>query len=606
MWTWYSILLPPLLAVGVHALLHRPQYRWWQWALFYLFYALAANAVLSLGIYTRDGSVYALIMRNPGLSFKYMAVCTAFSAVLPLPLLFVFRRVHVAKPLLQPAPTRHEGRWPLARYIVGGLLLLVALLLFLGTNWTFATFGALTPDKFLFQIQQPLVGTGGGMIGSFIVKVALPALVFAAALTLAMVWPRRKQLVLDLKLRKKTHAWRPARTLRHHFAGFMLVVLLLSFWANVSRLKLPAYFKDLGTDNLFIEENYVDPATVQLRFPEQKRNLIYIYLESMENTFADISVGGAQQQNWIPELTNIVAENTSFSSTDQMGGALQITATGWTSAAMVAQTCGIPLNTQGISNADAPYLQGAFSLGQVLEREGYNQTLMIGSDSRFGERLQLFRQHGDYEIFDYYTAIERGLIPKDYYVWWGFEDEKLFSFAQAEITRLASLGAPFNFTMLTVDTHTVDGYVCPLCRDDFPDQYANVMACSSRQVAAFVSWIQAQPFYENTTIVLVGDHVSMNTVYFDGYEPPAGYERTTLNAFINPVATPNQTHHRLFTSMDMYPTTLAALGVQIEGERMALGVNLFSDTPTLVEAYGFDVVDEALRQRSSFYNMQIV
>ena len=59
--------------------------------------------------------------------------------------------------------------------------------------------------------------------------------------------------------------------------------------------------------------------------------------------------------------------------------------------------------------------------------------------------------------------------------------------------------------MLTVDTHFEDGYVCDECDDTFGDnQYANVMACSSRRVAEFVKWVQSQDFYENTTIVISG------------------------------------------------------------------------------------------------------
>ena len=54
--------------------------------------------------------------------------------------------------------------------------------------------------------------------------------------------------------------------------------------------------------------------------------------------------------------------------------------------------------------------------------------------------------------------------------------------------------------------------------------------------------------------------------------------------------------------MDMFPTTLAALGCKIKGERLALGTNLFSDKKTLLETYGYDEVADGLSKRSSFYN----
>lgn len=63
-----------------------------------------------------------------------------------------------------------------------------------------------------------------------------------------------------------------------------------------------------------------------------------------------------------------------------------------------------------------------WSLGDILEQEGYRQELLIGSDASFGGRRQYFAQHGGYDIWDYYTARETGKIDPDYRVWWGYED----------------------------------------------------------------------------------------------------------------------------------------------------------------------------------------
>ena len=79
------------------------------------------------------------------------------------------------------------------------------------------------------------------------------------------------------------------------------------------------------------------------------------------------------------------------------------------------------------------------------------------------------------------------------------------------ILEMAAEEEPFNFTMLTADTHFEDGYLCHLCQDEFDDQYANVMACSSSQVYAFVEWLKQQPFYEDTTIIISGDHLTMDS-----------------------------------------------------------------------------------------------
>ena len=120
-------------------------------------------------------------------------------------------------------------------------------------------------------------------------------------------------------------------------------------------------------------------------------------------------------------------------------------------------------------------MPGLTTLGDILEENGYSQTLMIGSNARFGGRELYFADHGNYDIEDYNYAIEQGWIPSDYSVWWGYEDQKLFQFAENKLQELSTQDQPFNLTLLTVDTHFEDGYVCDLCQDEFGEQYADVM-----------------------------------------------------------------------------------------------------------------------------------
>ena len=53
--------------------------------------------------------------------------------------------------------------------------------------------------------------------------------------------------------------------------------------------------------------------------------------------------------------------------------------------------------------------------------------------------------------------------------------------------------------------------------------------------------------------------------------------------------------------MDMFPTTIAALGAEIEGDRLGLGVNLYSDKQTLAEQYTFDVFLHEAVSSSDYY-----
>lgn len=140
--------------------------------------------------------------------------------------------------------------------------------------------------------------------------------------------------------------------------------------------------------------------------------------------------------------------------------------------------------------------------------------------------------------------------------------------------------------MLTVDTHFEDGYVCDKCDDKFGDnQYANVMACSSKQVKEFVEWVKQQDFYEDTTIVISGDHPTMDSDFCENVDE--NYGRRVYTAYINASDSPKSSMTRTYTTFDNFPTTLAAMGVTIEGNRLGLGTNLFSSEQTLSERYGW-------------------
>ena len=228
----------------------------------------------------------------------------------------------------------------------------------------------------------------------------------------------------------------------------------------------------------------------------------------------------------------------------------------------------------------------------------------MGSDAGFGGRRHYITEHGGYEIGDTKAMIAAGKLPEGYAQWWGYEDAKLFEFAKETLTELSASSQPFNMTMLTADTHFPDGYVCEFCEETHNDQYANVLSCSSKMVYEFISWIQQQDFYENTTIVISGDHLTMDPEFLESLDED--YTRTIYNCIINSAVEPVQEKDRQFGVFDMFPTTLAAMGVKIQGERLALGTNLFSKEKTLTEIHGRENLNKELQKNSKFYNEVIL
>lgn len=471
-------------------------------------------------------------------------------------------------------------------FLVLLLLFLSALLLFSG-NWLLQTWNQLSMDELIYHLKTPLKGTNPALIGNYLLCCLLPAVALVLFFTVIFYLSRRKQF------------W-----LRIFLVGSLIlsmVMLGITIYQLVTKLELQTFAESVTVYSDFIDENYVEPSEVTLTFSEKKRNLIHIYLESMETTYADADSGGSFSENVIPELTKLALENEDFSnSQDTINGAISLSGSTWTMGALFAQTAGLPLSLPIDGNAmsgQSSFLPTVTALGDLLEDAGYQQAFLIGSDGAFGGRDLYYTEHGHAQIWDYHYFVSTGQIPEDYYVFWGFEDKYLIEFAKEKLTWLSQQEQPFHLSMLTVDTHFENGYLCSDCETYYAnDPYSNVMRCSSEKIGELIAWIQEQDFYENTTIVLTGDHLTMDSDYC-GYVPE-DYQRKVFTTFINAPITAATKEARTYSTFDIFPTTLASLGVTIDGNRLALGTNLFSDEPTLCEKYDISYINKELKKQS--------
>ena len=368
------------------------------------------------------------------------------------------------------------------------------------------------------------------------------------------------------------------------------------------------YMKQKLGKSYIYETYYVKPDDSVITFPENKRNLIFIFIESMENTYASKEAGGSQDMNYISELTELAAakDSVNFSNTGLLGGAsVFVPAITNTQGSTVAQTTGISLITKLFPIGAAEDYPSFRRLEDVMHDNGYRQIYIEGSKGEFSMYDQYVARYEDSTLYDRVAIVDKGYASEDGdYIWkWGIEDRKLFDVTKKLVTEAASGDKPFFVTMYTMDTHSFEsGHRCVLCDESIDNAYLASVDCASRQVAEFVSWVQDQPFYGNTTIVLVGDHLGNEKAV--GAYIADGYVRTTYNCFINPAKEPVNTGSRIFSSLDMFPTTISAIGAQIKGDRLGLGTDLFSGTETLCEKLGEEEYKKQLQQSSDYYDSE--
>ena len=484
--------------------------------------------------------------------------------------------------------------------VLSSVLLLICLLCFFAARWYVSTYGQTGFDSILYTLFGGLGGAESGLIRAFILEGVVSAVVCTVLVSFLLFFCPKK----TIRIRQIT-----VYPFRRWVSGLLAAVICLGTLIHAAvSTGFPEYIYYLFHPTAIYEECYVNPDSVEITFPEKKRNLIYIFLESMETAYFGKEQGGAMDVNLVPELYELAEHNINFSQNDSVGGFRSVNGTTWTIGAMVGHTSGVPLKTpdsvedwQNGYGKEGVFLPGLTCLTDILHENGYYQTLMVGSVASFGGRETYYETHGADYIYELTTARWDGIVPSDYFVWWGMEDKYLFEYAKQELAEISQMDQPFAFTMLTVDTHHIGGYKCEYCQDTHKEQYSNVMSCSSRQVAAFVEWLRQQDFYDNTTVIICGDHPSMDKGYFDR-NVPSNYIRRVYNCFINSAVDTAYSKNREFTSLDLFPTTLAAMGCTIEGERLGLGTNLFSGVPTFAESMGFARFYSQLAGRSEYYS----
>lgn len=346
----------------------------------------------------------------------------------------------------------------------------------------------------------------------------------------------------------------------------------------------------------FIEKNYTK-GTVSFN---EKRNLVLIFLESMEKGYTNASV---LEKNLIPELEDISKKHISFS------GYIQSRGSGWTQASHINMLMGIPLlfpkgvmekNTQKSNIKE--FLPNASSLPRVLHSNGYSTQVFLGSDSTFSDLDKFFATHNFDNLYDRRYFDGKGYKKKENLgTGWGYKDSFIYDRAFDEYKKLSSENKPFFMMLETIDTHLPNGYV-EKNQKEFGD-IRDAIRQSSIMCLNFIKKLYEYNKLYNTTVVIVGDHCWMMnrsvklTEKMDKVKP-----REIYNVFINSCfSNENITHKRHYAPFDLAPTILEAVGATLEGHRFGLGTSLFSNEKTLLEKHGVKYINDELSKKSPFY-----
>lgn len=455
-------------------------------------------------------------------------------------------------------------------YFLGVFLLLLE-------SWINHKFGTPTFEQFIYHIQfgtEGLVDVDPLIIRGLLEQVALAIILAGALFALEGAIIEVNKIGIREYCAKARRALRVKTVYAANFTanvlfnvfrfklpiiliglGFFALLLRLSFFSYISALEYKSYFS----------ENYKAPT--KLVPPISKRNLILIYMESMEKGYSEKGLFGS---DLLAPLNNISKNSTSVGNFKQTAG------TGWTIAGIVATQCGFPLRPismwdQNKATEEAnDFLGNATCLGDILQGAGYTNVFLGGAGLEFAGKGKFLEAHGYTDTYGRHEWVKRHETEID---GWGLYDDRLFANAKKIVDQLAQKDKPFNLTILTLDTHGPTGRYSNTCKREGVKDYEGIVTCDASIVADFVRYIRQKNYDKNTDIVIIGDHLLMRAPTSETLEK--GKNRSIFNKFISQIPlTPNR--DTIF-HYDVFPSIMYILGFRFDDNKLGLGASVFGD-----------------------------
>lgn len=141
-----------------------------------------------------------------------------------------------------------------AGLVLSTILALLASLLAFSAKWMFKTWTNLTMDELVYHLTAPLEGTNTDMIKDYCNECAVPAILIFGCILFVIAANRK-------------HAGILKKIAIVCFAG-AVAVTGITVGVTWNGLDVSNYMKGQSTYSTFIDDNYIDPSSVNITFPE--------------------------------------------------------------------------------------------------------------------------------------------------------------------------------------------------------------------------------------------------------------------------------------------------------------------------------------------------
>jgi len=233
------------------------------------------------------------------------------------------------------------------------------------------------------------------------------------------------------------------------------------------------------------------------------KNLVVIFMESIENTFTDSKT----LPDLTPNLNLLAKEGLTFTGISNGLNADD------TFSAVYSVFMGLPILPEQIispllweGGLQDRYGGNLPSMPFILYKAGYSQTFLQGPSLKFaGTNMLLQREKIDSALS--YESSGKTPEPDS----WGCSDRQLFEWGTSHFEQMASSGKPFALYLATIDTHLPAGFIYDNSEaypwaNEKERRYLRAVKTTDREIGKFIAELKKSKAWDNTVVVLLTDH----------------------------------------------------------------------------------------------------
>jgi lipoteichoic acid synthase len=325
----------------------------------------------------------------------------------------------------------------------------------------------------------------------------------------------------------------------------------------------------------FTKSNYAEPNPKYFGKAEGM-NVIYLHLESIQTFLMNYELHGEEVTPFLNSLTR--EENTMY-----FDNFFHQTAQGKTADAefiLENSLYGLPqgsaFTTKGMNTYHAA--------PAILKDKGYTSAVFHGNSGSFWNRNEIYKSFG-YDKF--YDANFYDLKPEDM-ADYGLMDKPFF---EQSMPYLESLPQPFYSKFITVSHHypyhmdqekaTIEPHTTG---DKSVDNYFQTARYADEALKEFFEQLKASGLYDNSIIVMYGDHYGISKNHNKAMEEVLGKEITPFDSaglqrvplFIRVPGMEGGVNHEFGGQIDLMPTLMHLLGIDTK-DYLQFGTDLLSE-----------------------------